>query len=243
MKGLRGRGVLAIVGAILGLARLGAEGPATVAAWLAAPIGTSYATARDGLLAAAETARARGIPESLLVERLDEGALKRIEPSRLAAAIGQDLERFSSVLGLLDARGEVPGELTPKIALLRQGAILLRAGYGVTALGACMDGALARGAADPGPGGPAARALRAASVALDASLRFGLDGIRRDALGAALASSVLATDRLDAILSLFTKARGLGLAPDRASDLLVAGLVKGSSLEALDRELARRSLR
>lgn len=221
--------------------RLGAETPETVAAWLAAPLGRTYAGVGPGLLETAAAARARGIPEALLVERIDEGARKGSPPERLAAAIAQDLRRYVSLLGLLERRGQRPAEEGALRALLGQGSILLRAGYSLEGLEAALAAGARRAEGPPGLG--ASRGFRAAAVALDAALRFGLQASKREALGAALAGSALPDEGLDSLLSLFARARGLGLSAERSADILTEELSKGSTLEGLERELARRGLR
>ncbi|MDA8409811.1 MAG: hypothetical protein M0001_05395 [Treponema sp.] len=226
------------------LAPLVAEGKGSVVEWLATPIAAPYAAIGPELLDQASLARSLGIPERLLVERLDEGALKRVPAHLLAAAIQQDVPRFASVLAII-----APGDSTLRdhsglSALLRQGAILLRAGYRDTELRMIFSKATA-GAAARGRQlssvESAARAFNAAAVALDASIRFSLSPASRQGLAEALAISALPDLRFDAVLSLFIRARGLGLQADPAAAILMNGLGKGASIDALDREITRRA--
>ena len=222
---------------------IAAETKGRVSDWLKTPQATPYASIASELLESARRADDAGIPQILLVERLDEGALKAVPPPLLARAIGLDLERFNAVAKLLATLRNPPrAEDSP--ALLRQGAILLRAGYGEDELAAIFEAARAPGEARGDLGGQiAARALRAAAVALDASLRFGLGPDTREALGAALASSALPSPRLDAILSLLAKAKGMRIQPEAAATILIENLKKGASLETLEREITRRAVR
>ncbi len=230
----------------LGLASAAAEVKASVAEWLATPIAASYGGIGPELLDLGARARSLGVPERLLVERLDEGALKRVPPPQLAMVIGQDIGRFATVLALIVPNGALSEDHAALSSLLRQGAILLRAGFQDSELASIIakarSGAGGRNKTRPTTD-LAARAFNAAAVSLDASIRFGLSPASRLSLGEAMAASILPELRFDAVLSLLTRARGLGLQPDATVAILANELEKGASIDALDREVSRRAAR
>ncbi|HUX39487.1 MAG TPA: hypothetical protein VMV44_16430 [Rectinemataceae bacterium] len=226
--------------------------PSSIAEWLGSPAAAAYAPIAAELEAMASTARSSGIPEIVLVERLQEGALKNIRPALLGPALRLDLGRFTAMRELLAHFDCLPGDTTSLASLLRQGAILMRAGYTDTELETILaaTGSQAAGggqaatggyASDPEARGP--RALRAAAVALDASGRFGLSVQSRLALGRALAASELSAKRFAELLSLLAKARGLGLSSDGAIAIIIQGLERGASLDALERDISRRTIK
>ena len=218
--------------------------PSSVGDWLATAAAAPYAPIAAELEAMASAARSSGIPEIVLVERLQEGALKNIRPAPMAQALRLDLWRFGALRDLLARFDCLPADPASLASLLRQGAILLRAGYADSELGAILAAAGGKDGASEGKEGPEARgtmALRAASVALDAGGRFGLSGEARLALGKALAASGLSARRFDEVLSLLARARGLGLSGDAAVAILARGLERGATLDALERDISRRA--
>jgi len=242
----RARALLIAAMLCLGLASATAEVKASIAEWLATPIAAPYSSIGAELLDLGARARSLGVPERLLVERLDEGALKRVPPQQLAMVIAQDVGRFATILTMIVPDGARPGDHAALSSLLRQGAIMLRAGFQDSELASIFAKARSEAAGRNKTRSSmdiAARALNAAAVSLDASIRFGLSPASRLSLGEALAASILPELRFEAVLSMLTRARGLGLQPDATVAILANGLEKGASIDALDREISRRAAR
>ncbi|MDA8425358.1 MAG: hypothetical protein M0Z80_04415 [Treponema sp.] len=214
-----------------------------VGAWFGRPSASTYSGIRAEVESLAASASAQGVPERLFVRRLAEGAEKRIPPERLVAALREDARRFAEVALMLGERSLLPPESERAGELIWQGSLLLRAGSRSADLAAALD-AVASGAAKAGAGGAFAQAQRAedslaAAIALEARFHFASSSVGR--LAAAIARSRLERGIFASLVSVFARAAASGLSADAAADSVIRVLDAGGSLDALEREIQRRT--
>ncbi|MBL8967671.1 MAG: hypothetical protein JNG85_11740 [Spirochaetaceae bacterium] len=201
-----------------------------LAAWFdGAPEAAPYAAARERVLKAA--AAAPDLPEGLLVERLVEGARKRVPPDRLAAALEAEIARLADLSPLFDRAKTDPEAFRE---LLAEGGLLLRAG----ASRAEIASALA--VASPGEEG-SRRALAAVSLLVALRARFDLGAAEGSRLAAALVRGAVPRDKFQNLLSVFARWKAQGLSVARVSAVVAEALEAGASLERVERELQRRT--
>ena len=201
------------------------------------PEAAAYAGIRSGVEALSLRAQGEGLPESLLLRRLVEGAAKRAEPERLLLALSEETERLVALKKALGGRGLLPRDPAKAEGILAEGSVILRAGVGLPLLLSAVDASLGGGA---GPDASAARAYAALGAAISVNARFPLGEAAFRALALALAGSSLPEGRFGAFVAVFARGRASGLAADRIAEISVAVLDAGGSLDRVEKELERR---
>jgi hypothetical protein len=178
--------LLVLVLLAAGLSLFGQE----VEAWFArAPEAAAYASLREELLRLAEKARVGLLGDGILADRLLEGAKKGVPPARLAAALGDEVDRLLAVAGLWRARGLMPPERGEAARLFSQVDIDLRAGFVLEDFASALDGAIAR------RGRTGAASTRALAT-ISAIGGIELDAAERQRLLAAMAAGSLPDEKL-----------------------------------------------
>ncbi|HUW40122.1 MAG TPA: hypothetical protein VMV90_03875 [Rectinemataceae bacterium] len=232
---LRAAAVLVLFLAPLGTALSAQE----VAAWFASSSAAAvYAGIRVETESLAASAAARGVPESLFVRRLAEGAEKRIPPERLASALRDDEARFTGVALLLRLRRLLPPEPERSGRLIWQGSLLLRAGATSPDLAAALDAAAATAG---GAFARAERAFDALGLTVSLNARFGLPSAVSGRLAAAIVRSPLERRGFASLISVFARGKASGLSSDLVADIAIRVLDSGGSFEAIEREMQRRT--
>jgi hypothetical protein len=215
-----------------------------IAAWFdTSPSSAVYAGIRSEVASLAASAAARGVPESLFVRRLAEGAEKRIPPERLISALRDDAERFTDVALMLSDRRLLPSETAPAGELIWQGGLLLRAGVTSADIAAALGAAASIGGM-PTAGDAYARARRAfealgTAVSLNARYSLSPDAFAR--LAVSIVRSPLDRGVFASLVSIFARGRASGLSADTVADIVVRVLDSGGSFGAIEREMQRRT--
>jgi hypothetical protein len=204
-------------------------GPGSVGDWLAGP-GAAYASIEAELGSSAGILESAGLPLVLLLERLEEGAAKRVPPAELARAADRDTRAFASAAAAFGRSGyRLESDPTP----LREAARALRSGLEP----AWLDTIPAYFKAKGKPALDAARALTLAA----ALARPPLEGDMAESildLASALAGSRLGSERYASLLSVYKRFQAGG--GPRVLGLMGAALRQGRGLQDIERELERR---
>jgi len=202
--------------------------------WLDTPAAAAYQQERDGLEALLRSARDRGVPGELLLDKLREGAAKRAPTHQVLTVLGAETERVLA-LSLVLERSSAPvrGERVP---LLKIGSLLLQGGVEMDTMDAVLTYAGSVGKTADRALGACGAALRvvAVSQADPASLR---------AVSECLIRSTLADQAYANLVSVALKAKKAGLLREEFVTLLIGTLDSGGGLPALDRAIDRRGRR
>jgi len=104
-----------------------------VEAWFDDTSNHGYAAAKTGIERAAQAASRAGVPEKMLVERLEEGAAKNTEVATLERALQEEAARLIGLAGIFDQA--MPDlEDDDRAEAIREGAIALRAGMDIATI-------------------------------------------------------------------------------------------------------------
>jgi predicted TIM-barrel fold metal-dependent hydrolase len=104
-----------------------------VEAWFDDTSNHGYAVAKAGIERAAQAASQAGVPEKMLVERLEEGAAKNTEVATLERALQEEAARLIGLAGIFDQ--DMPHlEDEDRAEAIREGAIALRAGMDIATI-------------------------------------------------------------------------------------------------------------
>jgi predicted TIM-barrel fold metal-dependent hydrolase len=104
-----------------------------VEAWFDDTSNHGYAAAKAGIERAAQAASQAGVPEKILVERLEEGAAKNTEVATLERALQEEAARLIGLAGIFDQ--DMPHlEDEDRAEAIREGAIALRAGMDIATI-------------------------------------------------------------------------------------------------------------
>jgi len=204
-------------------------GPGSIEAWLAGP-GAAYTAVETELRASAGAMESAGLPLPLLLERLEEGAAKRVPPADLARAAARDVRAFASAAGAFGRSGY---KIESDPGSLREAARALRSGLEPAWLDIIPTYFKAKGK-------PALDAARALTLAA-ALARPPLEGDMAESildLASALAGSKLGSERYASLLSVYKRFQAGG--GHRVLGLMAAALRQGRGLQDIERELERR---
>ena len=188
--------------------------PATsqeVAAWFAKQGSkTAYAVISNDVLALATALKAEGLPETLLIARIEEAARKKIAPATLRATLAEDTRQYLEVADILRDRKLLPKDTRKMASLLEQVSVLLRAGIDEANLEKILDAALA--AADPKAKAETAldRTIAALSVVLSGRAANKLTEEESLLLGLTLVESPLSDKQFNATLGTLKSALAKG---------------------------------
>lgn len=188
--------------------------PATsqeVAAWFARQGSkTAYAAISKDILALAAALNADGLPETLLIARIEEAARKKIAPATLRATLAEDTRQYLEVADILRDRKLLPQDSRKMASVIEQVSVLLRAGIDETNLEKMLDAALA--VADPKAKADTAldRTIAALSVVLSGRAANKLTEEESLLLGLALVESPLSDKQFNAALGTIRSALAKG---------------------------------
>ncbi|MDP3177323.1 MAG: hypothetical protein Q8M76_05425 [Spirochaetaceae bacterium] len=210
-----------------------------VEAWFAeSDKASTYTSISEEILALSDRLRAHGIPDRPLADRLAEGAIKRVDPQRLAQALGEETLRIEQAAAALQRALLFPESPSEASTALAEAGLLLRSGLGFGEL------ELALAAVAPLSGSSsqrAARALTALAAVKAVDARFPLGAEERAGLCVALARSRIPKERFDSLVSVFAKGRVVGLSAYRLASIATATIESGRSFDAIEKEIERRA--
>jgi hypothetical protein len=172
-----------------------------VAAWFAKQGSkTAYAAISKDVLALAAALKADGLPETLLIARIEEAARKKIAPTTLRATLAEDTRQYLNVADILRDRTLLPKDTRKMASLIEQVSVLLRAGIDEANLEKILDAALA--AADPKAKAETAldRTIAALSIVLSGRAANKLTEEESLLLGLTLVESPLSDKQFNAAL-------------------------------------------
>ncbi len=188
--------------------------PATtqeVAAWFTRQGSkTAYAAISKDVLALAAALKADGLPESLLITRIEEAARKKIAPATLRATLAEDTRQYLEVADILRDRKLLPQDSRRMASVIEQVSVLLRAGIDEANLEKMLDAALA--VADPKAKAETAldRTIAALSIVLAGQAANKLTEDESLLLGLTLVESPLSDKQFNAALGTLKNALAKG---------------------------------
>jgi hypothetical protein len=207
------------------------QGGGDVGAWFDDASHGQYASAEPRVEQAAGDAARAGVPEGLLIERLDEGAAKQVAAPVLERALQEDAARLATIAALVD--GAFPrlaaGERTDA---LREGAIALRAGMTADTVGRAIEWTAGSGQ-EPG------RTMAALATVASLGRAVELDDSKQLALVQALVRSREPPSRYGSFVSLLSAARARGLDSGAVVSKTLAALSARGTFLAVQQELER----
>ncbi len=234
MKPVRAALLLAFLVALApwpaGAQRNGQDGK--VGAWFDQASHQGYAEAQSQVEKAADQAAQAGVPEDLLVERLDEGAAKQVAAPVLERALQEDAARLAALAGLFD-------RTLPKLTqdertdALREGGIAMRAGMDIATIERAIGWTV-----DTGQEPRRVMAALAAVASLQRPLDLGPDD--ELSMARALARSREAPPRYGSFVSLLASARARGLDSRSLVATTIAVLSRAGTFLAVQQELDRK---
>ena len=190
-----------------------------------------YASIASRLEAYGDSVRSAGVAERLYLDRLREGVRKGAAVELLDKAMAEEASRLVFMAGALDAGGfTAAAEVRERV--LSDGALALRASVSREEFSAAVHRIGAKGL-------PAGRvsAVVLTLAAIDPARVLG-DQARGD-LVAAIAGSVIRTDRLDSLEAVFARGRSFGMDMEKIARLVTSELDAGRGLSAVDGALER----
>ena len=198
-----------------------------VAAWFSKTANkTAYGSIAGEVDALAAALRGAALSDSLLSQRLEEGARKRVPAAIMLSTLREDVERYMLVSGTLNTRKLLPSDIKKATTTVAQVSLLLRAGTTETELEASLDA----GVALMGVKAPAvARAIAALTVTAAARAELGLREEDSPSFAAALVRSGLADKNLGFVLASAKKLVAKGESANVALDETLASLSKDDS--------------
>lgn len=166
-------------------------------------------------------ASSAGVPEELLLPRLQEGVAKRIAPRRILRALEDDLETLLSARAVLRSV-EGGRRILEDTARWARGANFLAAGRSEEELRVVAAAAASR-----------PESFRQATVLYVSLLNWGLDTASVVEIVEAAVDSNLSPEEFSGIPELFALARRQRVRPDRMVRRLLAALPRADSLREL----------
>jgi len=186
----------------------------------------TYGSIADEVDALAAALREAALSDSLLSQRLEEGARKRVPAAMMLSTLREDVERYIFVSGALNTRKLLSSDVKKAAATVAQVSLLLRAGSTETELEASLDA----GVAVMGHKAPVvARAIAALTVTAAARAEFGLREEDSPSFAAALVRSGLADKNLGFVLASAKKLVAKGESAEVALDEALASLSRDDS--------------
>jgi len=196
--------------------------------WFRLSQAKAYLSLRPDLEGLRDRLAEADVPTELLVERVKEGAAKKVSPERLLAALREDSDRF---LFLSSSYSRLPRDAAAtenRLRFIRDGAIAMRSGIEGGIFDACLAG-LASGGLQ--------RRLAALLAVAAVNARFPLGGEDIPPLVLALDASSERDSRFSRLSSVFVRARGLGLDTRWTSSRAIAILSAGGNLFTLESDI------
>ncbi len=197
------------------------------------PRSSAYMPIRADLANLADTLLREGIPESLLIERLDEGSAKRIAPSRLLEALRLDVENLRYLGALYQRRYPLlAADAQAKKESLVIGSLILRSGISRDDIERSLPLSEA--------GGTVRRSLEALLSVAAVQRRSPLVPAQIPRLTQALVSSSEKEERFPALSSLFLRGRAGALRESEIAELVISVLGRGGGFVQAENEITRR---
>lgn len=228
---MQGRRIIVILCIALLSAPAFAE-DADVSAWFRAdPRGKAYRSVEGRVTAVFEAAKESGLPLWILMEKLREGAAKRVGADRLASGLEQESHR------LLEARDILLGQKVPLVETrTREEAMKAVSIALLSGLSPAIISEMFSLAVPPLRVPQDAVAALAAIIPVRDASRLAEPDIRR--LGAALLASRLPPAAFKSVSSFFLKARASGARDeDVLETMLIPSLEAGGGLVQMEEEL------
>lgn len=196
-----------------------------------------YNDIKEPILSLFARSEQRGVPSSLLLDKLKEGAAKRIPEQRLLAALSQELDRLTRAQQIIESTGyEVDVEGTEYKEHLKLIVIMIRGGLSEIHIQNVLE--FAEHIHKP---------LTAGIAACEALLQLNqIATLQEEQLldvGKALLDSSLPTSGYASVTSIFIKARALKIRDKETVAILQRVLDQGGGLIQLEREINRRGRR
>ncbi|MEJ5187664.1 hypothetical protein [Treponema sp. J25] len=202
--------------------------------WLHSSTGALYQEVASELEVIINEAERQQIPGDLLVDKLKEGAAKRVTGTQLVQALRTEVDRLITATTLLKKPGRrVSGD---RQSLLRTTSLLLQGGIPVDTIDAVLEYASLIDKSSN-------RAINALSTALRviAIAQAPADLLRP--LSECLVRSTLQDPQFSQLQSFTVRARGKQIQGEPLIKLIIGSLDSGNGLAYLDREIERRSQR
>ncbi|MEW6565744.1 hypothetical protein [Gracilinema caldarium] len=202
--------------------------------WLNSKAGAAYEQVASELQGIFDQAEGRQIPGDLLVDKLNEGAAKRVTGAQLVQALRAEVERLTQAIQMLEKREKIAS--ASRASLLKALSLLLQGGVSVDTIDAVLEYAnLVQK--------PTNRAVDAlsASFRIIAIAQAPANLLRP--LSECLIRSSLKETQFAQLQSLAVRAKGRNIMGEPLVKLIIGSLDSGSGLAALDRELQTRSQR
>jgi len=196
--------------------------------------GPAYASIRQDLAFLADALGNRNIPVKLLVDRLSEGAAKKIPPDKLLEALRKDSEDLIFIGALYESGyPAVAGDARAQKECLLLGGLILRSGIGREDFEACLPQA--------GSESPAVkRSLDALLAVASVHRRSPLASAQILRLTQALYSSPEKSGRFPSLSSLFVRYRSGGLAQAEIAEAVIGVFERGGGFMQAENEISRR---
>jgi len=198
-----------------------------------------YDQIEDELHSLFSSAEAAQIPPELLMEKLREGAAKRIAPDRIFKALQDELQLLYTAREIISSAGfsSINRTSDNRTSELKNGlkitVIMLREGIGEKAVRELLTEAKRRGI-------PLASAISACSAVFHVAKITELSDTELIRLSAALYSSNLTPSNYDTVPSVFVKGRVNRLSDADILDLVESVFSRGGGLIRVERELRTR---
>lgn len=201
-----------------------------LAAWFSKTANqTTYGSIADDVDMLSGALRVSGLSDSLLSQRLEEGARKRVPAAIMLATLREDVERYMLVSGALDTRKLLSPDVKKATATVAQVSLLLRAGTTEMEFEASLDA----GIATIGVGAPVVtRAIAALTVTATARAEFNLRKEDSASFAAALVRSGLADKNMGSVIATVKKLVAKGESAHAALNDALASLPAADSMKA-----------
>jgi hypothetical protein len=208
----RARILIVFVAGIVTVAPAAAQ---EVAAWLGqARSKAAYAAISSEILEIAARLEEGGVPETILIPRLQEAASKKATPERLRASLAEDARQFLQAALVLQTAKADPADPKKLSATLEQLVLLLRGGISADMMNSIVGSAIARAQGDRNTG--VSRSIAAMSVVMKARKTYSFNDGEALRFGLALVGSRLSDRDLSSALALLKDSRAAGVAIDLA---------------------------
>jgi hypothetical protein len=223
-----------LLGTCLSVLMLAAHPESILSSWYAhSPAAAMYESARPALADLVAEAESKGIPAELVMQRVAEGAGKRVPPQKLLEALRKDIDNYAYVLSALEAIAPGSTHGAGGRELLERGGMVLRSGMEAASFGQALRYATARGK-------DVTRAVSALVAVAALASRLPLEASDRVDLAVSLCLSVEREDRFSMLTPLFLRGRAGKLAPHDLVLLAKATFEAGGGLLQLENEINRR---
>ncbi|MCA1950263.1 MAG: hypothetical protein LDL24_06810 [Treponema sp.] len=202
--------------------------------WLQSSASSAYHSVSQELQSLINDAESRRIPENLVLDKLKEGAAKRVPPQQLLQALRTEIDRLTLAMQLLQ-KGS-PVQAAQLESLLKSLSLLLQGGVPVDTIDAVIDYAVMLEKSST-------RAVNALSSAFRIIAIAQAPAELLRPLSECLVRSNLSESQFPQIQSFAVRAKSRQILGESMIKLIIGSLDGGYGLVGLDRELQKRSQR